>query len=321
MPHVPIPEFDNPDYATFATTMQPLVDLTREFVAAAQTVMNDRARYPGADSHMMEDIVNEAPLIDADRDFNEPIANVGMIASLALFAGQESVDAFARLILHGPPPPVFTADILCRTAIDAVRTTWWLTELRISTTRRVKRVVAELLYSADEMIRLKSDSDVKDRGAKRLEQLLDYAGKRSWPISGGDAHRSVDGEARLTFRQFLEAHFGSGTEAKAAAHGVWAHLSAVTHGSHHGLIQSIDPTTAEDNVGISGTTNVAISSRLELAAGIVASATMQFLTYAGWRNAEVDAANAALVIELRRLAISRMHDGRCRIGGTRRSTT
>lgn len=302
MPHVPQPEFDNPEYVTFAASIQPLVDLTRSFVDAAQTVMNVRVGLPDAGSLMMKDIANERPFVDADRNLAEPIATVGMIASLALFAGQESVDAFARLILHGPPPPVFTADILCRTAIDAVRTTWWLTDPRISTMQRIKRAVAELLYSADEMIRLKSDSDVKDRGAKRLAQLLAYASERSWPIEGGDARRSVDGETRLTFRKFLEEHFGD----PAAAHGVWAHLSAVAHGSHHGLIQSIDPTTANDNVGISGTSNVAISNRLELAASLVASATMRFLTYTGWRGVEVDAANNALVIELRRLASIRV---------------
>jgi hypothetical protein len=206
-----------------------------------------------------------------------------------------------RLVLHGPTPPIYTANIRIRTAIDTVQTAWWLTG-PMSTEVRIKGLVAELLYSADEMVRVKSDASVHAAGEARQTAMLEYAAARSWQIVGGETKRSVGGEARLTFRKFLQAEMND----PVAVHGVWSHLSAVTHGSYHGLVQSIDGPSADDGVAIAGSNTDALSSRLELAARLVVSATMQFLSYTGWRSPRVDAAADAVIVECNRRGIVRL---------------
>ena len=86
----------------------------------------------------------------------------------------------------------------------------------------------------------------------------------------------------------------------------WSHLSAVTHGALHGLVQAIDVKSAVDGVAIMGTTTEVLSARLEIAATVVMSATMRLLRYAGWATDELDAVATRLSAELKSRARRRM---------------
>ena len=203
---VPTPPIDNVDYALLLGTLQPLLDLVNEFVDEAQRIMSSRAGLPGADGRMIHDIANEAAFVDTDR-LVQPIESVQMAATLACFAAQESLASLVRLMLTGPPPPVFSADVLCRSAIDASRPAWWLAEPGLTTEHCVQRFVAEIAYSADEMLKLTSEPDVKARGREIRDRLAEYASARDWPIGKPGVSLTVGPQTRPTVRVFLEAEF------------------------------------------------------------------------------------------------------------------
>jgi hypothetical protein len=299
--NVPTPPIDNVDYALLLGTLQPLIDLVNEFVDEAQEIMSSRAGLPGSDGRMIHDIANEVAFVDAER-LAQPIESVQMAATLACFAAQESLASLARLMLTGPPPPIFSADVLCHSAIDASRPAWWFTEPGLSTEHRVQRFVAENVYSADEMLKLTSEPDVKARGRAIRDRLAEYASARDWPIGKPSVALTVGPQTRPTVRVFLEAEFGD----PVAAHVTWSHLSAVTHGALHGLVQAIDVQTAVGGVAIMGTTTEVLSARLEIAATVVMSATMRLLRYVGWATDELDDVATRLSAELQARARRRM---------------
>jgi hypothetical protein len=292
---------NNVPYEQIVQTLRPLLDQINQFIGAAQDVMNARAGTPGAESGMVDDIARKQPFLDTEK-MAEPIEHIAMNGSLSCFAAQESLASLVRLIETGPPPPIFSADVLCRSAIDSSRPAWWLTEAGLSTERRVQRVVAESLYSATEMAKVTSEPGIKQRGIKIRDRLLAYAVEHDWEVGKDTNVVTVAAEVRPTVRKFLEAEFGD----PAAAHVTWSHLSAVTHGTQYGLIQAMDIDSVDGNTAIMGTSTDTLSARLEIASSVVMSSTNRCLQYMGWATEATDAATVGLMSELRSRALGRM---------------
>lgn len=278
-----------------------MLDLVDAFITKAQDVANSRAGLPSADSAMMLDIASEASFID-DMLMPQPMETIAMTATMSCFAGQESLGSLVRLARTGPPPPIFSADVLCRSAIDSSRPCWWLTEPRLPTVERMQRVTAESLYSAYEMGKVKSDPAIATQAKAVEERLTAYAASQAWGIGANRAVVSVGDQTRPTVRKYLEAEFGD----EVAAHATWSHLSAVTHGTQYGLIQTIDIESAHGHVAIMGTSTEKLSARIEIAATVVVSSTMRFLDYMGWATDKVRRAAAELEDEIRRRSKNRI---------------
>jgi hypothetical protein len=298
-----VSEIDNIPYLQFLEPLSALLRAVDDFVGEAQRVTSARAGHPDASAPMIADLAEEQPYVGTDT-MQQPIESVAMAASMSCFAGQDSLRSLSRLISSGPPPPLFAGSVLCRSAIDASRTAWWLTEHGIGTQRRMKRLFLELRYSAEEMAKVNSDPQFSETGTANLDKLMAYAAERGWTlakVAGGGVE--LDGEARLTVRQFLSAEFGD----EAAAQGVWADLSAVAHGAQHGLVNFVDRGSVDGNRGIIGTSTGALGGRLELAASAVAAANMRHLKYMGWVDGGIVSAEAALTQQLRGRAIRRLN--------------
>lgn len=305
VPSIPMPNppIENVDYALIVGTMQSLIDAIDRFLDEAQLVMNSRAGLPSAHAPMMADVANEKTFVHSEW-MQEPIESVAMAATLSCFAAQESLSSMVRLVVTGPPPPIFSADVLCRSAIDSSRPAWWLTEAHLTTEKRIQRVVAESLYSAIEMSKVTSERDTQARGVDVRHRLGKYAQANSWVVGKDTNVVAVGSQTRPTVRRFLEAEFGDPD----AAHSTWSYLSAITHGTQYGLIQAIDVGSIDGGMAILGTSTTKLSSRMEIAATVVMSATMRFLDYMGWTTDAVRHAASRLTAELRARAISRQED-------------
>jgi len=298
---VPQEPLENVDYSLIVASLQPLLDLVEAFVGEAQRVSNSRAGLPSADCQMMADIANESEFVHEEL-MEEPIETIAMTATLSCVTGMESLASLVRLIVTGPPPPIFSADVLCRSSIDGSRPCWWLTEPGLPPTQRVQRIVAESLYSATEMGHVKSDVRIVARAESMRNRLTRYAAIHSWEIGPNKAIMSVGDQARPTVRQYLESEFGD----PVAAHATWSHLSAVTHGTQYGLIQSIDMSSADGGVAIMGTSSDSLSARVEIAATTVAASTMRFFNYMGWTTIELTKLERDLATEIQRRSRDRI---------------
>lgn len=293
--------------AEFVASLQPLLDHTIDLCSVSLRDIGHRARPPAANSRAMHDLSTDQPFIDQPLHA-EPIASVHQMICMTTFAAVEHLGTAARLVRDSVDGPVYSHDVLCRSAIDAAGTASWLAEPRISTLRRVQRGLAEQIYSADQM-RLYSPTvtTARAKGDEVGKRLRSYASSRSWPCSprkdtNSDGRLLVGTEQRPTPRQSLEVALGD----RGLAEAMWRLLSAVVHSTTYGLAQSVQGQARRpaSHVAPIGPTSVLVEASIRVAGQCVHRSVSHALQYFGWMSHEWSAASAALLATWRTRSVT-----------------
>jgi hypothetical protein len=263
--------------------MAPTAQTFMVFTSAVDEVVS---RYPAEDSQAMRELHAEDQYRHRS-SWQNPIGDTHTLGAMTLRAVIDYVRTFAKAFSVGAPP-VYGHLVVTRSALESSVVTAWLNEPGIAYDERVKRGMCELLYSANEVRKLKLPATA--RGAAEIKADVTKFG---WEIAYDHDRPVVDGTKRLPVGDGITKLLSHRSEARLGRL-LWNRLSAVTHVTWVGLNWAVDPPDAKPDSGFakvsvgSESTQVALQAFCILKALRVAATRRVVLM--GWNDAQWQAA-------------------------------
>ena len=196
--------------------MAPTVQAIRDLTDAISAVSPRHHELPSAESWAMKELAAEAGYADKS-DWKGLIQDTHTFGGVTLRAG-DRLRPVVRDIFDASVTPMYGHLVLGRSALEVSVVSRWLNDPDIAFDVRVKRGMAEQVYNAQELTRLKLDpADAK----QREDYWQAVANAYNWPLAGGRSRP-------WTARGVQACRMGSTNCCSRRASGSWAGSSGAT---------------------------------------------------------------------------------------------
>lgn len=235
----------------------------------------------------MSEIAAEVDRYGSLSDWTHPITDTHTFGGLTLFAACDYARGFANAI-EADPTPVYAHLALLRASLEACVVSAWLNDPEIGHMERIKRGLAEQLYNAKELRRLRIDDGAKER----IDRWKARAVQFGWATNTGSNRPTVDGVGRPSVPSGIDELLPG--KQSGLGRVLWSYLSAVTHTAWYGLLEALTPHSEAEHAGFTlasvGTSTSSVRWQAVCLLGAMRAATTTRHDLMGWSSAEWDSA-------------------------------
>lgn len=192
---------------------------------------------PDAESQAMAEIAAEGDYIGTSPWGDEPVRQAHNLGSLLLLAATDCAGSACRL-LADEPTPIYSHLVLARASIEQAGRAWWLLDPEIGIRMRVARGANERIHALTQQTRLPLEPSAKKRAIERRALLFEEASRLGFRKVGDRRRSPYLDQERPTSTSLIRQLLGD-DEDEELGRVLYAFLSAVAHGTTHGLSQSI----------------------------------------------------------------------------------
>jgi len=230
----------------FNKAVGPTIEMLKNLADAVLLVDGRHGHLPGPSSKAMAERADE-PKFAGISEWLNPVHDTHTMGGFTLTAAADYVHGFADMFVAGNRVPIYAHLVLARSALETAVVSAWLNELAATTEQRIKRGLAEVLYSAFELKRLNMKDDDP---ATRIDFWMTVAAEFGWTadkVTGGKA--DVDGTQRPSVPAGINELLRAGEE-QDLGRALWSFQSSVSHGTWYGLKSAVvEPPGSPDLAG------------------------------------------------------------------------
>jgi hypothetical protein len=212
----------------FVEQMAPTVAALQGFTTAVDDIALRHANVPATDSQAMRELAAEDDY-RSQSSWQNPITDTHMFGGATLRAASDYVRTFATAFT-AERPPLYGHLTLARSALESSVVSAWLNQPDIAYVERIKRGLCELLYSANEVMKL----ELRPDAAKELAQLEADATSFGWKPHFNRGKPEVNEAKRPSVGSGITELLVDNSQARIGGL-LWSRLSAVTHVTWFGL--------------------------------------------------------------------------------------
>jgi len=271
----------------FVVGMAETVAVMRGLCAAAVEASDRHGHQPTVPSVAISDISHENGFIARwGDDWPTPVQDAHTFGGMMLMAATDFGYSYASLFT-GDRAPVYGHLALARAGLEASIVGSWISDPKIETEQRLKRTLCEQLYSAMEVKRLKIDKGIASANVERFKRC---AMAMDWAVGEQGRKPVVDGTTRPSVsKSIAEIVVGDGSADLGRVQ--WSYLSAVIHGTWHGLVQAnVDRPSAIGPLGpglaMVGTSSKSVNAQSVCLLRAIRNVGTGRLTMIGWLDEE-----------------------------------
>lgn len=295
-------------YEEMREALAPSAALLREVAGFAMHLDQKNAFTPTPRSAAMREIDEEQRTYRKRSIWSAPIFDTHTLGSTSLLAAGDFTEAYASL-LAADKVPVFGHLAVARAALEACVVAHWLNEPSITTLERIRRGLAEKMYSAHEMRRF---SGTRPRAVEVINEIKQVAASFGWKVSGNKQVAAIDGIGRPSLpRAFSELIVGDSERVLGSA--LWSYLSGVGHSAWWALRESVVLPPRDGLLGVNpsafGTESGKVGAYTVCVGRALRAATSARIALMGWPDAEWTKVTARLeqmdLAIMRSIAMSR----------------
>jgi hypothetical protein len=278
----------------FHKAVGPSIEVVRNLAEAVLAVDARHGHLPGPTSKAMTERAEE-PKFAGKTTWDAPVHDAHTMGGFTLTAAADYAHAFADLFAVGNRVPVYAHLVLARSVLETAVVSAWLNEEAVTTEERIKRGLAELLYSALELKRL----DMKDADpATRIGLWKAVATGLGWPATKDKNGKPVvDSARRPSVPAGINELLRAGKEQELGG-ALWSFQSAVSHGTWYGLKSAVVEPPGKPDLAGRSLAGVGTGSRSVLTHAVCVSIALRRAAkirhqLMGWDDAEWRAVDAA----------------------------
>lgn len=220
----------------FEAHISPVRDALLDVLKTSEQLNERWGSLPDANSRAMVEIATEGDFVGKSPWGDEPVRQAHNQGSLLLLAADDCARGTYRL-LTGDDTPIYSHVVLARASIEQAGRAWWVLDPEIGVRARIARGANERIHGLTQQTLLPLEP-ARRRAVERRAALFEEAGRLGFR-KVGDRKRNPYLDERRPSATSLTRQLLGDDEDQELGRVMYGFLSAVAHGTTHGLSQSI----------------------------------------------------------------------------------